>query len=353
MAHVQKQFETFIDTIKLSGEEQILREKRDAVVTALRKGLKRDFGARNETPPSFESFNQGSYSLKTGIKPEGGGSNYDIDVGIVFAVNRKDHEADPLKLKRWVRDALKDHTDDVRIKTPCVTVNYVAGYHVDLAVYADPDQRIDIELPLSWGKEHGETQEFQVNNPGALKDLIYSAFPDKTHRKQFRRVIRALKRWRDRKYRSATSHAAPVGVGLTVAGLSMFTYRYSHFHAADDDRQATEDFIQKMLNDFRDNCWSSKDKANGRRLVVAVPFAPNKDVFDRINNSNMLKLEELLKALLTDLKAAGTAGTNTEACTAMRRQFGPDFPEGDNSKDESTAGSKAQVRAIVGSQVSG
>lgn len=68
MADVQRQFETFIDIIKLSDEEATLREKREAVLNALDKGLKREFAKKNQAPPKYRHFNQGSYSLKTGIK---------------------------------------------------------------------------------------------------------------------------------------------------------------------------------------------------------------------------------------------------------------------------------------------
>lgn len=353
MADVQKQFKQFIKDIKLSEEEKTLRDKREAVINALTAGLKRDFEARGETPPEFKPFNQGSYSLKTGIKPAGGGNDYDIDVGIVFAVDPAQHKDDPVKLKRWVRDALKGHTESVKIKTPCVTVAYTAGYHVDLAVYAHPEMNINGELPLSWGKEHAETQEWQTNNPGELSKRIKSTFPDEAKRKQFRRVLRALKRWRDLKYKSATSHAAPVGVGLTIAGLTMFEPQVDVFNGTEDDRKATEIFVRNLLARFQDDCWSVKDEAHGRRLVVKVPFAPSTDVFERINNNNMSELEKFLKELLADIQAADRAKTNREACKCMRDQFGSDFPEGKDEPDGSTEGSKSRSPVWVPPHTSG
>ncbi|MBX8466881.1 MULTISPECIES: nucleotidyltransferase [unclassified Deinococcus] len=352
MADIQRHFETFVNTIKLSGEEEILRQKRTAIVDALRIGLERDFKARGEAVPTFTHFNQGSYSLKTGVKPEGSSNDYDIDVGIVFAEDPKDHADDPVKLKRWVRDALDGHTKDIRIKTPCVTVMYQVGYHVDLAVYAHPDKKTSGELPLSWGKEHAAVQEWQDNHPSKLADLIKQTFPDKEQRRQFRRVLRALKRWRDRKYKSATSHAAPVGVGLTVAGLTWFRPQIDTFNQTANDRLATELFVRQLLANFRDGVWSSKDEASGRRLVVKLPFTPYKDVFERINNSNMGKLEGFLKSLLADLETAGSASSTKDACAAMRRQFGPDFPEGDDT-DGTTEGSKKHPPVIVPSHTSG
>lgn len=352
MADVQRQFETFINTIKLSDEEETLRQKRETVLNALDKGLKREFAKRNEAPPKYRHFNQGSYSLKTGIKPTAGKSDYDIDVGIVFAVDAQTYQDDPGIVKRWVRDALAGHTDDIRIKTPCVTVTYKAGYHVDLAVYAEPDMDFSGELPLSWGKEHASEQSWQTNNPGELKRQIAATFKE-MERKQFRRVLRALKRWRDLTYKNATSHAAPVGVGLTIAGLTMFSPQVDVFNNTQDDRLATEIFVKNLLNAFRNFCWSKKDQAYGRRLEVEVPFAPYGDVFARINNSNMEKLENYLRYLLADLEAARDAEKNKVACQHMRSSFGVDFPEGDDDEDDSTENSKRHSAVWVPPHTSG
>lgn len=352
MADVQRQFKTFIDTIRLSDEEETLREKREAVLNALDKGLKRDFAKKNQAPPKYRHFNQGSYSLKTGIKPAAGGSDYDIDVGIVFAVDERTYRDDPGIVKRWVRDALDGHTDDIRIKTPCVTVTYKAGYHVDLAVYAEPDMDFSGELPLSWGKEHASEKNWQTNNPGELKRQIAATFGE-TERKQFRRVLRALKRWRDLTYKNATGHAAPVGVGLTIAGLTMFRPQVDVFGNTQDDRLATELFVQNLLNAFRDSRWSEKDQAHGRRLEVKVPFTPYGDVFARINNNNMAKLEGYLQDLLADLEAAGAAEKNTVACRHMRASFGTDFPEGDDDQEDTTENSKRRAAVWVPPHISG
>ncbi|MCY1704280.1 nucleotidyltransferase domain-containing protein [Deinococcus sp. SL84] len=352
MADIQRQFETFIDTIKLSEEETTLREKREAVLNALDRGLKRDFAKKNQTPPRYKHFNQGSYSLKTGIKPVDDGSDYDIDVGIVFAVDPDTYQDDPGIIKRWVRDALDGHTDDIRIKTPCVTVTYKAGYHVDLAVYAKSDMDISGELSLSWGKEFASEQSWQTNNPGELKRQIQETFGE-TERKQFRRVLRALKRWRDLTYKNATGHAAPVGVGLTIAGLTMFKPQVDIFNDTQDDRLATEVFVRNLLNAFRDLCWSEKDQKYGRRLEVKVPFAPHSDVFARINNNNMAKLEGYLKNLLANLEAARDAEKNTVACKHMRVSFGEDFPEGDDDQEDTTENSKRHPAVWVPPHTSG
>lgn len=354
MADVQKQFKKFIDTIRLgtTDEEKTLRDKRDQVLEALRDGLRENFKDSEEPTPTFANFNQGSYSIRTGIKPVDENADYDIDVGIVMDIDKADHAANPVKPKIWVRDALDGRIDNttVTIKTPCVTVTFDDGCHVDLAVYADPDKKTRGELPLSWGKENASNKEWQTNHPSRLEALIEETFPNQDDRAQFRRVIRALKRWRDLKYKSQTSHAAPVGVGLTVAGLvwpTRFQPQRSVFHGTEDDRKALELFVRSLLDNFRNGQYGDKDDESGRRLVVTLPFAPDKDVFARITNRNMEVLESKLKDLLADIEEARDAESNKDACACMRRQFGKDFPEGEDEETEDTEKSSIKKAGLI------
>ncbi|MGL4884489.1 MAG: cyclic GMP-AMP synthase DncV-like nucleotidyltransferase, partial [Waterburya sp.] len=81
----------------------------------------------------YETFPQGSYDLGTGNKPLNG--DYDIDVGIIIKISKDDYP-DPVKVKKWIYDALYGHTNSVEIRRPCVTVFYQKDgediYHVDL-----------------------------------------------------------------------------------------------------------------------------------------------------------------------------------------------------------------------------
>lgn len=359
MAKVQKQFCEFDDKIRLGtieGEAN-LRERRDQVLTALKDGLAELFKEEDEDPPKFKKFDQGSYSLKTGIVPVDQKHDYDIDVGVVFDINHEsgEYKDDPVKIKCLIRDALEKALEEgtVEIKTPCVTVTFDDGCHVDLAAYADVDMRTQVELPLARGKEFAQQPEWETNHPSELARRIESAFPDKDKRKQFKRVLRALKRWRDLKYRSATSHASPVGVGLTVAGLTMFTPQGHELYGTTDDRAALEKFVRNLLNNFKDNQQGDKDDEPGRRLVVTLPFAPGKDVFARMTNYNMGVLEEKLQKLLDDLVGAGEADKNTEACRCLKRQFGKDFPDGEDEEDDSAKNSVKKSLAILSPSISG
>ncbi|MBL8358074.1 MAG: hypothetical protein JNM01_25135 [Delftia acidovorans] len=98
MPAVQKQFEDFHKAICLEEEDEkaTLREKRDTILKALSNNLDDDV-------PNFTHFNQGSYSMHTGVIPLDG--NYDIDVGIIFECEQYKYP-DPVVLKKKVRDAV-------------------------------------------------------------------------------------------------------------------------------------------------------------------------------------------------------------------------------------------------------
>lgn len=116
MVNVQSEFIEFHDKIKLSYNDNAqLREKRDILLRKLRDNICAEAA-------TYTHFNQGSYAMHTGIKPDDG--DYDIDVGLRFAISRSDYP-DPLTVKQWVFDALDGHTKKVEIRRSCVTVTYL------------------------------------------------------------------------------------------------------------------------------------------------------------------------------------------------------------------------------------
>lgn len=135
MANLQPQFNKFYETIKIDFDDsQPLRDKRDIIVRELRDGLKRIFSTN---APTFNSFNQGSYDLATGVEPLAG-DDYDIDVGIIFNFPKSSYK--PVQVKEWVHLALNTGVRTVEIKRPCVRVQYhyngAKWFHVDLAIYS-------------------------------------------------------------------------------------------------------------------------------------------------------------------------------------------------------------------------
>jgi len=338
MANVQKQFEKFDEKIKLRRlqENATLTEKRDRVLRTLRDGLER-IRREGKKIPKFRTFNQGSYEIGVGVKPLDG--DYDIDVGVAFELARGEH--DPVAVKQWVLEAVEGHTARVEMRRSCVTVFYQAAgepmYHVDLAVYADGPQN-EGKMYLARGKLNSspENREWSPSDPEGLTAAINDRF-EGDDAKQFRRVIRAGKRWKDHRFAN-DGHAAPRGIALAVAAFHWFipATRIVDGQTVRDDSQAVRNFVATMLRNFN------------QRLVVRCPVEPFDDLCSRMSDVQMGAFKAKLEALLNALRDADLDADPHTACKTLAREFGDDFPI---PEPEETA--KPQRRAITSSGSSG
>lgn len=304
MANAQTQFESFHSTILLDYDtSQVLRDRRETLLKDLKNNISDD-------APAYEHFTQGSYALHTGVHPEGG--NPDMDIGILFDCSPDDYR-DPLKLKKYVYDALTREGRTVNIKNPCVTVTYLkngeADHHIDLAVYCS--NAVD-QTQLAWGRTStpSEDRSWKSSEAQKLTDVISNRFSG-DDRTQFRRCIRALKRWRDLK----VGHKNTPSIGLTVAAYNWFVPRYDATDGKPRDLTALTDFVNAMLNN-----WT------GSRLYVHLPVAPYSDLFEGMTDAQMLDLKDRLEVLRDVLKDTAAQPDTHEACKALRKQFGDDFP---------------------------
>lgn len=350
MTDVQKQLEGFHDTIRLTNENETLREKREIILDKLRARLPKLFEDCNEEPPTFTTFNRGSYAMHTGILPVHG--DYDIDVGVVFDICKEEYP-DPVVVKQWVHDALEGHTDVVAIKKPCVTVQYhLSGedvYHVDLAIYAH-DAYSDESLYLARGKPYS-MPENKFWEPAAPKEILeiisnYSENPD--DRKQFRRVVRYLKRWKDIKF-SLDGNAAPIGIGLTVAAYLWFEPKFTWIDKFQnkrryDDLLAISEFLDTVIQRFS---ITTHDDELARRLEVKLPVRPHNDLFAKMTNKQMNSFHEKLTDLRDVLHDALDETDPVEACRQLQTQFGDDLTV--PNTDETV---QKRKRAIVSSSTS-
>jgi hypothetical protein len=329
MADLQKYFEEFHEKIKLDDEISILREKRDILIDKLRNRLKELFEEKKETPPTFTSFNKGGYAMHLGIVPLNG--DYDIDVGLEFDI-AKDNYPDPVTVKQWVYDALYGHTDDVKIKKPCVTVQYHLNkefcYHVDFAVYGN-DSYQSSNIYLARGKPTSTAAEkyWQLDDPKGLIKLVGDRFTNEDERSQFRRSIRNMKRWKDIKF-SPDGHAAPIGVGLTVAAYYWFLPSKTLIDPLQNkykfnDLEALRSLVSGMISHFG---YVQHDGEFAERLVVTVPVQPYCDLFEKMSNAQMKDIKDKLSTLLNAIDEAKKEADPVAACKKLRGQLGDDFP---------------------------
>ena len=327
MANLQKQFEQYHDTIKLRriSEEAILIEKREIIRKKLKDNLPGVFADHDEENLVPDFCDQGSYEMKTGVKPLNG--DYDIDQGVYFSTSKVNgaYANDPVLLKERVFEALNGHTKEVCIRRPCVTVFYQKDgervYHVDLAIYSDGDNNPDGLDYLALGKRNSgdDYREWQRSNPTMLKDTLFKRFAnDETARWQFRRIIRYMKRWKDLNF-PADGNNAPRGIGLTISAHEGFMARYTDIVAnKPDDLAALRGLVDYMLNRF----VASTKYENGqfitvRRLTAYLPVEPNTDIYARMSDSQMQCFEDKLKNLKASLEKAAAEVDTVEACTIL------------------------------------
>jgi len=313
MPAVQTQFNAFHAAIKLDmdDEKATLQAKRDTLLRALDANLPDD-------APAYTSFHQGSYSMHTGAVPLNG--NYDIDVGIIFDIERSAYP-DPVVLKKIVRDALDTHGRSVNIRRPCVTVNYMSGdvinYHVDLAIYA---KRSDGLLDLAKGKEHSseEHRVWETSDPQLLTTLIRGRFSDAGELAQYRRCIRYLKRWRDFQFLKG----GPLSIAITVAAYKWFQPKKSTTGTF-LDLEALLAFVEAMLAEVS---WQITDEGLHKRLSVPLLVTSYGDLTAKMSKLRMESFLGALGKLQTALANALDDAVPEDACKLLAKQFGSAFP---------------------------
>lgn len=336
---IQNEFLNFHDRIRLDYDVKAeLAEKRDILLQILRD---------SDRLPGFDEYNQGSYGMYLGVEPTDD-REYDIDVGLRFNVNKSDYE--PMDIKNIIADILSDHTDyGAVIKKPCVTVTYKkdgeATYHVDLVTYLYEDHEDkQSQLYLARGKENKPDDiKWEKADPVGLVDYINGKIEKGDQRNQFRRVVRYIKRWKNRRFIS-TGHAEPTSIGITLIAVDYFTAKKG------DDLEAllhVAKCIQSLfcVEKYEDGRWLYRIKYP---MPVSLKFESNTDAFEKMTDVQMTDFKEKLEKLIRDLEAVQSEVDEVEQCKKLHKIFGEDFhiPEVKNV-------SKMQHNYIPSSSASG
>jgi|SRR5690625_10923 len=322
MVDMQKHFTNFHDEIKLDYEDNsLLRDYRDQVISGLEDHLDIDH--------SFSHFLQGSYAMHTGIKSIDENIDFDIDIALSIDMKREDC-INPVTSKKWVKEAMEKvfPSAEIKIKKPCVTISFAGdsndeNVHVDIAIYADEDGNYF----LAKGKEFSskENRCWEEADPKELKDKITNSYADVDDRKQFRRCIRYLKRWKDEKFNQENR---PNGIGITVSALESF-YPYSVTDAFSgkktyNDLDALDNFVKNMLNSFSET-YNFEEDTWYSRLKVYLPVKPRTDIYEQMTDKQMNDFKDKLKNLSEDLEYAKNTLDEHEATKRMNKHFGDDF----------------------------
>lgn len=317
MANLQKQFLEFHDAIKLGTYEEngFLREKRDLIIDKLKSKLAE---RKDDGYPQYErSFNQGSYALNTGIQPIRDG-DYDIDVGVLFDCHKEDYK--PVELKELVADCIKHNNRTVEVSRSCVTVTYMKNgkpdYHVDLPIYAKSSNAYDDTYYLAKGRKGlaEDKRVWQAADPEGINSIINGLYKGNDtyenngsdQRKQFRRCVRYLKRWRHHK-----------SVGIHSIGLTMAAYHWLEPEVeVKNDGEVLLSLVKTILNNF--------DYFG--RLSINLPITPGGDLLKSVSDEDMATIKERFETLRDNLQSAVDEPDAHEASKTLRKSFGDDFP---------------------------
>lgn len=313
VADIQKAFIDYHDQIKLGtyDENQMLRDKRDLLINELKESLRDEKIPNTEKKLTFSKIDQGSYSMHTGVKPLD--DDYDIDVGVIFDINTDDY--DSKELKKLVRDKLdKQSNRDVSYNRPCVSVNYTAGYHVDIPVYAKNGGNIHI----AWGKETSSEHVWYESDPEGLKQWVKDVSNDSEQRAQFRRCVRYLKRWKNNKFTS-NGNTAPPSIGLTIQARTSFIFK------KEDDLSCLVGMAKGIRDSFTSS-FSIDDMKFYQVVDVALPVAPYKNVYYKMTKKQLDNFYRKIDELVEALEAAQVEESLSECSKILNKVFG-DFPE--------------------------
>lgn len=341
--NLQEQFLVFHDRIKISSQkERELREKRDILLRILRNA---------DGIPSFEEYNQGSYAMHLGVEPKGDSREYDIDVALRFNIDKDDYE--PIDIKKQIKNVLENHTEyGAEIKRPCVTVTYkkdgTAEYHVDLVVYSFADKNNhSSQMYIALGKESNTDKEivWEKADPVGLVEYINNKIENYDSKKQFRRIVKYLKRWKYLKFVNG-GHGEPPSIGITLIVLDNFS------SIENDDFQVLLNTVKGIQSQFK---YKEYDSDNNRELYeisyqlpMNLRFEPFHNVFEKMSLKQMTSFKEKVDKLVADLQDVQNEPDLVQQCMKLQRVFGDAFNVPD-AKDVS----RAQINYIPGSTASG
>ena len=327
MAILKKEFGEFHTAIRLGPyeENEELRTKRNLLIDELTESIKDEKIPGTENKLTFSKFDQGSYAMSTGIIPED--DDFDIDVGIIFAISNTQYDSG--NLKKLVFDKLDaQHNRSVEYNRPCITVKYSTGYHVDLAIYSENDA----DHHIAWGKQYSADKLWYKSEPKKLTKWVSDVSDDALVSSQFRRSVRYLKKWKDKHF-SSDGNLAPPSIGLTIQARHAFS-TYSAYKK-DSDIEALLNVAKHIISDFI-NVYDNESESYKKSVSINLPVEPFKNVYYKMTLNYMDSFYEKLEALIEALQAAIEEESEHEASKILIKVFGDGFPLKEDTKRTAT-----------------
>lgn len=298
---------------QFNGELQITASKRDRLMTSrdnLRKTIKKYFD-ENHSKYKLSFYIQGSYKMGTSIRTKD--DTCDLDDGVYFKNNPED--VDCKTLQSWVKDAVDGIVDStVTHKKKCITVDYKAGYNIDLPVYLF-DQDIEYHPRLAIKDE-----DWRLDDP---KEMVEAFQQEKRDNPQLVKIVRYLKAWCDHK-----RDKMPCGLAMTILAMN------NHAPHDRDDVSLKNTLIEiERILKYRFQC--------------IVPATPHDDIFKAYSEIRKTNFMNNLSAFIADAKKAVDDEKNKQTASLLwRKHLGDRFPIGAD-EDEKQANAE-KILPIIG-----
>lgn len=298
--------------IEFNGNLNITKTKKDSLITSkdnLRTKIKKYFVEKHPNyKPTF--YIQGSYKMNTQIRTKD--DTCDLDDGVYFKENPDNVTC--TTLQRWVKEAVDGVTDSTPShRKKCITVDYKAGYNIDLPVFLF-DKNLDDHPQLA--VKDGDWQEDDPKE-------FYNYFNQQRDSKgQLVRLVKYLKAWCDFKRQKMPS------------GLAMSVLAMNSFMPNDRDDVAFKFLLIEI---------ERKLKANFKCIM---PTTPKDNLFADYDQTREDNFMNNLAAFIADAKKAVDDEKNQlKASKLWQKHFGDKyFPYG---KDEDEKAISANSLASV------
>lgn len=283
------------------AERTAMRDHRNANRDRLENRLQDD-----DKPMPYQFIKQGSYAMLTMVQDQD--NDYDIDDGAYFTQESlKDdagYDMSPAATREMVCYALQDDRFNKKpqVRDCCVRVHYNGGYHVDIPVYRirDADGEYELASGDNWVVSRAaDVQEWFGNVNQRLS-------PDEDNGRQFRRVVRVLKKFaRSRKYWKDV-----IASGFIITRLAAECYVKNK----DREDTALRDSMNRIYNRL---CLS---------LEVLHPITSSTKLTKGPNDERTAYLRDRLKEALDDLSILETTDcTRKKALAAWDKVFNTSF----------------------------
>ncbi|MNK11144.1 Cyclic AMP-GMP synthase [compost metagenome] len=354
--------DAFLDKLELTPNQRRMIESakndvRQCLRSEMPKILKEQGYEKNSPQPRF--FTQGSWAYKTLNSPAHSNQQADIDDGAYLPLSFLNQTSRPSVASSIyfaaAEQCLGKLAEDkgwtlITDKDTCVRLEIAAFAHIDIPLYAIPDQEFQtlLKAQTTYGFDsiedairHAERDAWTALPRGSVllahrvdgwKESdprpIKAWFNDEVEMRgiQLRRIIRFLKAFRDWQWESG----GPSSILLMAAAVPLFEKRDRR------DDLALLDVLAGLPAALRKG--------------VVCPVDEDESLTDRLGPEKVEAAAKKFEELEQYLRGAVHAGNATQACAWLRQKFGDRFPNRpEDVREVSVAATISAAPAMAGS----